>query len=62
MPPPGYPHGAPYPPMMPPPGIYDPRIHPQFQQHPHVPPAMRAEVDIKGQDPQSNDMSNVQVC
>lgn len=65
VPPPGYhppPHGAPYPHMIPPPGMYDPRIHPAFQPQHHIPsPHMRSDADIKGQDPQSNDMSNAQV-
>ncbi|KAH8117747.1 fungal-specific transcription factor domain-containing protein [Phellopilus nigrolimitatus] len=62
-PPPPHPN-APYPPMgMPPAGMYDPRIHPAFQ-HPHMPPPppthLRPDMDIKGQDPQANDMSNAQ--
>lgn len=66
--PPGYPPpppGAPYPPMgLPPPGMYNPHIHPAFQ-HPahvvHLPPPMRPGADdIKGQDPQANDLSNPQ--
>ncbi|KAI5121227.1 hypothetical protein M0805_007235 [Coniferiporia weirii] len=67
VPPPGYPHappGGPYPPMgMPPAGMYDPRILPAFQHHvqaPPPPPHLRPDMDIKGQDPKANDMSNAQ--
>ena len=71
MVPPGYPppplNGGPYPPMVPP-GMYNPHIHPAFQPHPHMPPppppsaadSRALTSDIKGQDPQSNDMSNAQ--
>lgn len=66
MPPPGYPALGPYPPIGMPPGAppYDPRIHPSFQPHALPPPPAhpRPDLDIKGQDPQANDMSNDQVC
>ncbi|EJD06683.1 uncharacterized protein FOMMEDRAFT_131550 [Fomitiporia mediterranea MF3/22] len=61
-PPPGYPPPNSYPPIGLAPGLYDPRIHPAFQ-HPHAPPPptqTRTDLDIKGQDPQANDMSNDQ--
>lgn len=65
MPPPGYSPVVPYPHMgIGPATMYDPRIHPAFQQHPHAPPPppqARADMDIKGQDPQANDMSSDQV-
>ncbi|TDL25488.1 hypothetical protein BD410DRAFT_784479 [Rickenella mellea] len=57
---PPYPNGAPYPPGFPPPG-YNPHIHPAFQHG--IPPPPRPSSggeDIKGQDPQFNDMSNAQ--
>ncbi|KAL5485752.1 hypothetical protein ACEPAI_6793 [Sanghuangporus weigelae] len=62
MPPPGYPALGPYPPIGMPPGAppYDPRIHPSFQPHALAPPVTRPDLDIKGQDPQSNDLSNDQ--
>lgn len=74
---PGYPHpmpmfpGAPYPPHMMQPGPYNPHILPAFQHapQPQVPPtpvpprpASASSQDIKGQDPQANDMSNSHVC
>lgn len=46
-------------------GPYNPQIHPALQQphiHSHPPIPSIAPVEIKGQDPQSNDMSNTQVC
>ncbi|KAJ6494665.1 hypothetical protein C8R47DRAFT_1116710 [Mycena vitilis] len=60
---PVYQHGYPMPP--PPPG-YNPHIHPAFQQpyppppmQPAPPPGTRAvAADIKGQDPNSNDLSH----
>jgi hypothetical protein len=68
---PGMPIPYPYPPphmqMHGPPAPYNPQIHPALQQlppHMHdlgpIPP-LTPPVEIKGQDPQSNDMSNTQV-
>ena len=63
----GVPNGAPYGP------VYVPHIHPQFQHTQHMSPQLQhspiahapspgssstAAGDIKGQDPQSNDMSS----
>jgi len=71
-----YPHPPPPMMQMPgPPTPYNPHIHPAFQQHPppqiHTQPQSQQPQsqpaqqsipnDIKGQDPQSNDMSNTQV-
>lgn len=60
VPPPGYGPGAPYP-MPLTGGMYHPNIHPAFQQPPPMAAHARSHADIKGQDPQSNDMSNTQV-
>ena len=69
------PPGSPYPPpplgMQGPPGPYNPQIHPSFQHPPQVPPQptpvhtqprpSSADGELKGTDPQSNDLSNSQV-
>ena len=69
------PPGSPYPPpplgMQGPPGPYNPQIHPSFQHPPQVPPQPTpvhvqprpgsADGELKGTDPQSNDLSNSQV-
>ncbi|KZT41259.1 hypothetical protein SISSUDRAFT_1043099 [Sistotremastrum suecicum HHB10207 ss-3] len=59
------PNGPPYPPHMPP--GFMPHIHPAFQQHmeahppdPERPPSSGTSVEIKGQDPQANDMSTTE--
>ncbi|KAF9790408.1 fungal-specific transcription factor domain-containing protein [Thelephora terrestris] len=68
------PPGSPYPPpplgMQGPPGPYNPQIHPSFQHPPQVPPQptpvhmqprpSSADGELKGTDPQSNDLSNSQ--
>jgi len=69
------PPGSPYPPpplgMQGPPGPYNPQIHPSFQHPPQVPPQptpvhvqprpSSADGELKGTDPNSNDLSNSQV-
>ncbi|KAJ7903698.1 fungal-specific transcription factor domain-containing protein [Mycena olivaceomarginata] len=57
-----YQHGYPIPPA--PPGAFNPHIHPAFQQPypthgpPPAAPVRSLPTDIKGQDPNSNDMSD----
>lgn len=67
----GGPPGAPFPPPMgmhgPPPPHYNPHLHPSFQHMgpPPPPPIQRptsASGELKGTDPQLNDLSNSQVC
>ena len=69
------PPGSPYPPpplgMQGPPGPYNPQIHPSFTHAPQVPPQptpvhvqprpSSTDGELKGTDPQSNDLSNSQV-